>query len=72
VKADSIGRRNTSITEVRDGTTKEAAASGAGGGASAVGSGSGLAPGDAFTGEAGAVTVGAACVLAVDRYRCDH
>ena len=38
----------------------------------AVGSGSGVAAADAFTGAAGAIAVGAACVLAVDRCRCDH
>jgi hypothetical protein len=37
--ADSIGRRNTLITEVLDGTTEEADAAGAGRGATAVGRG---------------------------------
>ena len=48
-KADSTGRRNTSITEVRDGTRQEAVAGAAGGCTSAVGSGSGVASTDAFT-----------------------
>ena len=67
--ADSIGRRNTSIMEVFDGTTEEAVAGGAGWCAAAVGVGSGAAGTDALAGSARAVAGGAAGVLAADRRR---
>ena len=51
-KADSTGRRNTSITEVCDGGEQEADAADARGCTPAVGSGSGVAAADAFTGPA--------------------
>ena len=51
-RADSTGRRNTSITEVCDGTRQEAVAGAAGGCAAAVGGGSGVAAADAFAGPA--------------------
>lgn len=47
---DSIGRRNTSMTEVCDGTQQQADTPGAGGCPPAVGGGSGVAPVDAVTG----------------------
>src|SRR5690606_26456125 len=71
VKADSSGRRNTSVVEVLDGPVEEAGAWGSGWGAAAVGGGSGFTAADAVTGSAGAVACGAAGVLAVDRFG-DH
>jgi transposase-like protein len=49
-RTDSTGRRNTSITEVRDGTRQEAVAGAAGGCTPAVGGGSGVAAADASPG----------------------
>ena len=49
VKADSTGRRNTSITEVCDGTWQEAVARGADRCPAPVGSGPGTTRTDAFT-----------------------
>ena len=51
-RADSTGRRNTSITEVCDGDEQEAVAAGARGCSAAVGGGSGVAAADAVTGPA--------------------
>lgn len=51
-RADSTGRRNTSVMEVCDGTGQEAVAAGAGGCPAAVGGGSGVAAADAVTGPA--------------------
>jgi TerC family integral membrane protein len=66
-RANSTGRRNTSIAEACDGTTEEADAAGACRGAAAVGRGSGDAATDALAGPSGAVARGAARFLASDR-----
>ena len=66
-RADSTGRRNTLITEVLDGTSKDSAAAGAGQGATAVGGGSGDAGADALTRATGAVACRTARVLAAGR-----
>ena len=61
------GRRNTLMTEVCGGEFEEAVAGASVGRTAAVGSGSCVAAGDAIAGAAGAVTRGAARVLAVNR-----
>src|SRR3954468_20890340 len=66
-RADSTGRRNTSITEVLSGTTKEADAAGAGRGAAGVGRGSGDATAGALARPPRAIARCATGVLAADR-----
>ena len=68
-RADSTGRRNTSMMEVCGGEFEEALAGATCGCAAAVGGGPGVAAGDALTGAAGALACGTAGVLAADRDR---
>jgi hypothetical protein len=70
-EADSTGRRNTSITEVCDGSRQKAVTGGAGRCQAAMGSGPGPASTDALSRTTSTITGGAAGLLAADRHG-DH